>query len=157
MDGSSLYETDVVAWSEEQVAKLRALAATAGSNAVDWENVIEEIESVGRSQRSKAESLVKNALVHLIKVASSPQSLSARSWRDEVTMFLDQADDALNPSLRASLDLDFLWSRACESARANLAPYGESLSTRVPVACPFTLHHLLRHRRDVDVLLEALS
>ncbi len=156
MPTGTLYDTDVVAWSEEQVAKLRALAATVGSNAVDWENVIEEIESVGRSQRSKVESLVRNALVHLIKVASSPRSLSARSWRDEVTMFLDQADDALNPSLRVSLDVDLMWGRARESARANLAPYGESLSASVPVACPFTLHHLLRHRREVDVLLEAL-
>ncbi len=50
MDQPTLYDDDIVTWADEQVAALRALAARSDlSNAVDWENVIEEIESVGRS------------------------------------------------------------------------------------------------------------
>lgn len=156
MQDASLYEIDVVAWSEEQVAKLRALAATAGSNAVDWENVIEEIESVGRSQRSKAESLVENALVHLVKILSSPGSQSARQWRREVKIFLDQADMQLRPSTRSRLDLQMLWVRATREARSDLEIYGEKLSPVLPSTCPLTLAELTAARVDVDRLLQAL-
>ena len=157
MPTETLYEIDVVAWSEEQVAKLRALAATAGSNEVDWENVIEEIESVGRSQRSKVESLVQNALVHLMKVVSSPGSQSARQWRREVKVFLDQADAQLSPSIRARLDLQTLWADATREARSGLDLYGEKLSPVLPSTCPVTLAELLAGRADVDRLTRWLT
>jgi hypothetical protein len=44
---SALYETDIVAWADRQVAELRRLEEAGITNAVDWANVIEEIESVG--------------------------------------------------------------------------------------------------------------
>ena len=44
-----LYETDIYAWSQRQVALLRASAFSE----VDWVHVIEEIESLGTSQRSE--------------------------------------------------------------------------------------------------------
>ena len=48
MDRPSLYDDDIVTWAEEQAAALRALGArTDLSNAIDWENVAEEVESVG--------------------------------------------------------------------------------------------------------------
>ena len=48
----SLYDTDIVAWSEQQAEALRDLARQAGkqSNAVDWDNLIDEVETVGRSE-----------------------------------------------------------------------------------------------------------
>ncbi len=50
-DQPSLYDEDVVAWAEQQAAALRALGARPDlSNALDWENVIEEVESVGLSE-----------------------------------------------------------------------------------------------------------
>jgi len=50
MDRPSLYDDDIVTWAEEQAAALRALGTRSDlSNAVDWANVAEEIESVGRS------------------------------------------------------------------------------------------------------------
>lgn len=156
MDEASLYEVDVVAWSEEQVAKLRALAGTTASNAIDWENVIEEIESVGRGQRSKADSLIGNALVHLIKVLSSPGSQSARQWRREVKVFLDQADAQLRPSMRPRFDLQRLWVGATQEARSELELYGENLSAALPPTCPLTLAELLAMRVDMDRLLRSL-
>ncbi|MFL5123282.1 MAG: DUF29 family protein, partial [Microvirga sp.] len=43
----SLYERDFYAWLQDQAAKLRARS----HNDLDWENLAEEIESVGRSER----------------------------------------------------------------------------------------------------------
>jgi hypothetical protein len=48
------YDTDIVRWSERQAVLLRQHAAVARANdpALDWPNIIEEIESVGRSEGS---------------------------------------------------------------------------------------------------------
>ena len=43
----SLYETDFLLWTEETVAKLKAR----DFDHVDFENLIEEIESLGRSEK----------------------------------------------------------------------------------------------------------
>ena len=44
MTDSALYETDIVAWADRQVAELRRLEEAGITNTVDWANVIEEIE-----------------------------------------------------------------------------------------------------------------
>jgi uncharacterized protein DUF29 len=47
---SDLYHTDILEWSERQGALLRRLAAGERINdQIDWENVVEEVESVGGS------------------------------------------------------------------------------------------------------------
>ena len=45
---SSLYETDFALWTEQTVEFLRER----NFKEVDWENVIEEIESLGRSEKT---------------------------------------------------------------------------------------------------------
>jgi hypothetical protein len=62
---SDLYETDILAWSEEQAERLRAVAAADRRNASapDWPHIIEEIESVGRSQLATVRSLLIQALL----------------------------------------------------------------------------------------------
>ena len=50
MDQPSLYDDDTVTWADQQVAALRSLATRPElSNVLDWDNVAEEIEGVGRS------------------------------------------------------------------------------------------------------------
>ena len=65
---SDLYETDVVEWSERQAKLLCGLAARQSSNEVpDWDNIIEELESVGRSEIHAVESLLVQALTYSLK------------------------------------------------------------------------------------------
>ena len=71
MDG--LYDTDVVEWSERQADLLRRMAARQPSNdAPDWDNIAEEIESVGRSEVHSVESLLVQALLRDLKVRARP-------------------------------------------------------------------------------------
>jgi hypothetical protein len=59
----SEYDTDILTWSEHQAELLRRLAAGERvNNEVDWENVIEEIESVGKEQLHAVESRLVQAL-----------------------------------------------------------------------------------------------
>ena len=63
-----LYDQDLVLWSEEQGRALRA-AAGAGWNApIDWENVAEEIESLGRSERHALASHIALVIEHLLNL-----------------------------------------------------------------------------------------
>ena len=83
-----LYETDVVEWSERQARLLRGLAARQPSNEVpDWDNIIEELESVGRSELRSVESLLVQALTHSLKVRAWPYSQNVPHWRAEARAF----------------------------------------------------------------------
>ena len=78
MTDTSLYATDIVAWADRQVEELRRLADAGVTNSVDWANVIEEIESVGRSEWSGVRSQLIHALSHIIKGLCDPRSSRAR-------------------------------------------------------------------------------
>lgn len=69
------YDTDVVQWSERQSLLLRRRAAGELVNEaeLDWENIAEEIESVGRSELHAMESLLFQALLHRLKAEAWPE------------------------------------------------------------------------------------
>ena len=136
-----LYDHDVLAWSEHQAGLLRRLAAGERLNeAVDWANVIEEVESVGRSDFNACETLLEQALVHLIKLHAWPGSLAARHWRPEIVAFLSQAGRRFSPSMRQRIDLTSLYAGAMKQFRNTVDDAGEPQS--VPADCPYTLDEL---------------
>ncbi len=59
---SSLYETDFFAWTQKTVDFIKSKQF----NAIDWENVAEEIESLGRSERDKLINSLKILITHLL-------------------------------------------------------------------------------------------
>jgi hypothetical protein len=62
-----LYERDVLVWAERQADLLRRLAAGERVNdAVDWPNVIEEVRDVGESGLRACQSLLVQAMAHLL-------------------------------------------------------------------------------------------
>lgn len=152
----SLYDRDALAWSEQQAALLRQLAAGERPNAaVDWPNVIEELEAVGRSELRSCESLLRNALVHLLKLHAWPRSLAVSHWREEVLSFLADARRAFAPSMRQRIDLADLYAEALSQVRVGMDDSGEPRS--LPEACPFVLDDLLAGRPDVAALAAKLA
>lgn len=71
-----LYERDFYAWLQDQAAKLRAHS----HNEIDWENLAEEVESVGRSQKHEIENRLAVLVHHLLKWQFQPGRRS-ESWR----------------------------------------------------------------------------
>ncbi len=57
-----LYWDDILAWSERQAELLKRVAAGERLNDVDWPNIIEEIESVGRSELRTCASTLGKAM-----------------------------------------------------------------------------------------------
>jgi hypothetical protein len=80
---SDLYGDDILLWSEQQADALRRRAA----NEIDWDNVAEEIESLGRSEVRAVESLLVQALRHILKAEAWPLSRDAPGWRADAIDF----------------------------------------------------------------------
>jgi hypothetical protein len=104
MDGiapADLYERDFYAWTQDQAARLRALGAR--NDGLDVENLAEEVESLGKSDRRAAESLLGNIIDHLLKLRLHPDQRARRQWMAEVKAFRRQLSRILrdSPSLRA--------------------------------------------------------
>ncbi|MGH7054478.1 MAG: DUF29 family protein, partial [Stellaceae bacterium] len=70
-EAKRLYDADFVLWAEEQAAALRAAARGASNLELDWENLAEEIDSLGTSQRSALRSQIRRIIRHLIKLEYS--------------------------------------------------------------------------------------
>ncbi len=69
------YDTDVVAWANEQMAILRA----GKLNQLDIENIAEEIEVVGKSEKRELASRIAVLLAYLLKWEFLP-SCCGSSW-----------------------------------------------------------------------------
>ena len=136
------YETDVLLWSEHQGALLRRLAAgeTVNDAELDWTNIAEEIESVGRGELAAVRTQLTQALTHMLKAEAWPLSRDAAQWRSEALGARFNATDAYAPSMRQRIDMEKLYSRALQRMPETidgLAPLP------VPDVCPVTLDELL--------------
>jgi uncharacterized protein DUF29 len=104
-DLKALYERDTVAWSEQQAAALRAAARGGSNQLLDWENLAEEIESLGRSLRLGLRSQLVRIIQHLLKLAHSPTVEPRSGWRRSIRQARVEVDLILDdsPSLRREL------------------------------------------------------
>jgi hypothetical protein len=136
-----LYEDDIALWSERQGDLLRRLARGEKVNEqIDWENVAEEIETVGRNERRACESHLVQALLHELKLQAWPNSGAVPHWEAEVRRARDDARDAYTPSMRQQINLSQLYQRALNAMPDTI---GGQPPQPVPENCPFTLDELL--------------
>lgn len=148
----ALYDQDALAWADRQAGLLRLVAAGQRVNEpVDWPHVIEEIRDVGLSELRACQSLLQQAMTHLLKLHAWPESLACAHWRDEAGVFLDDAARRLSPSMSRRIALDELYAKALRRARAAADDAGPARA--LPDACPFVLDELL----DGDVKALAAS
>ena len=138
---SDLYDTDVVAWADQQAALLRRAASGERINdLVDWPNVVEEIESVGQSQIDAVESLWTQAFLHDLKAEAWPLALTVDRWRADARMFRHQARRKYRSSMRQRIDLVGLYADALAGLPDKM---DGTPPLPVPRACPVTLDELL--------------
>ena len=150
----TLYDRDILAWSEHQAALLRRLAAGERLNdTVDWPNVIEEVESVGRAELHSVESLLMQAILHLLKISAWPGSRSVAHWRPETIGFLLQARRRFSPSMPQRIDLADIYADALQQFRGTVDDSGAPLA--IPDSCPCSLDDLLGG--DVPDLLRRID
>lgn len=151
-----LYERDALAWAERQADLLRRLAAGERlDEPVDWPNVIEEVQDVGLSELRACKSLLRQALVHLLKLHAWPGSMAAAHWRSEVIGFRTDMRDRFAPSMRQRISLDEIYRAALEQVQVGTDDTNEPRP--LPVACPFVLDDFLALNADVQTLVQKLG
>ena len=96
-----LYERDVFAWTQAQAEALSRRSL----NEIDWDNLIEEVLSLGRAQRSELTSRLSVLLCHLMKWTVQANHRS-RSWALTILEQRRQIARNLrdNPSLKTYID-----------------------------------------------------
>jgi len=138
---SDLYESDILIWSEQQANLLRRLAHGERVNdQLDWEHLIEEVESVGSEQLQAVESLLFQALVHMLKAQGWPLSRDLENRRADACGFRAQAVNRFAPSMRQRLVLARIYRQALRAVPATMD--GVPPQT-LPESCPATLDELL--------------
>jgi len=97
---AQLYETDFYAWIQRQADALR----TRNISGLDFENLIEEIESMGRREKCELESRIEALLVHFLKWQHQP-SFRTKSWQLTIEEQRRRIADHLNenPSLKSKI------------------------------------------------------
>ena len=114
MSDSDLYDTDILLWSERQADLLRRHAAGERVNdaSIDWPNIVEEIEDVGRSELHSVELLLVQALRHMLKAEAWPLHRDAENWRADAIDFRQQAQRRFAESMRQKIDMERLHRHA---------------------------------------------
>ena len=79
-----LYKEDFTRRPEQQSSALRDAAGIGGNMPLDCENLAEEIESLGRSQRHELRGRVAVIVEHLLKLDHSPAVDPRREWMDTI-------------------------------------------------------------------------
>ncbi|MFH7244113.1 MAG: DUF29 domain-containing protein [Spirulina sp.] len=96
-----LYEQDFVAWCETTVAQLKA----GQIHQLDIENLIEEIDSLGKRDRRELISRLRVLLAHLLKRLYVPMPENFNGWELTITDQRKQIQTLLkdSPSLKPYL------------------------------------------------------
>ncbi|MFH7243789.1 MAG: DUF29 domain-containing protein [Spirulina sp.] len=133
MQTTTLYEQDFYAWAQRQVELLRS----GQLGELDIDNLIEEIESLGRRERQELRNWMGVLLGHLLKWRYQPEARS-KSWAATIREQRERIQEHLaeNPSLKPYL------------AEATLKGYRSGLNLvdretpldlkQLPQSCPFS-------------------
>jgi hypothetical protein len=132
------YDTDLYQWTIEQADALRRRAV----NALDYDTLAEEIESVGRSERREVRSRLEVLLIHLLKWRFQPARQS-ESWRASVSEARRRIEDVLTDNL----SLRSFPAEALASAY-RLAILDKAIRRlellHLPDVCPWAIEDVLR-------------
>ena len=129
-----LHETDFHAWTERQAALLRS----GDLDLVDIANIVEEIETLGRSERAALKSAYRLIALHLLEIITQKERVS-RSWLGTIAREREHAADILheNPSLRPQRDE--LFAAGYRAARKEAQAQTGLPPSAFPTEPPFTL------------------
>ena len=116
-----IHDKDFNLWIEKTVEQ----AKMGNFSRLDWDNLIEEIEDMGASQKRALDSYMKRLIEHLLKLKFwiEEKDRCERRWRGEVNAFRDSINKIIrkNPSLKNYLQ-DEYW----DNFRAAKRRVGES-------------------------------
>jgi len=138
---TSLYDTDYQLWIARTVAQLKS----GHFSDLDWKNLIEEIESLGKSQKHAISSYLLRLCEHLLKLKywESERDSCFRGWILEIGNFRAEIELIIqdSPSLKPFLSEKFLVSY--QKARKIILKLIKTSASLIPEEPDFTLEQAL--------------
>jgi hypothetical protein len=134
----SLYEQDFYRWTQEQTALLKAGALAQ----LDIENLIEEVESLGKSQKHELINRLIVLATHMLKWDYQP-GRQGKSWiltiKEQRLKLSDHLEE--NPSLKSILDISIV--SAYRHARLKAARETGLAESIFPETCPYSAEQIM--------------
>ena len=138
----NLYNQDFALWIEATVKQLKS----GDLSQVDLENLIEEVESLGKSQRKAVDNFLTRLLEHLLKRCYVVLPDCYRGWEIEIRNFRKELKKEFkySPSLKRFM-IEILEECYREALEAMKEDYPDS---NFPDICPFAedIDGLLNHK-----------
>jgi Domain of unknown function DUF29 len=136
-----LYDEDFYVWTEVQAGLLRERRF----EALDLENLIEEVEALGRAERSKVLNDASVIIEHLLKLQHSPATEPRAGWIDTVLEHRRRLEFDLTPRLSNILDDElprvYAITRRLTERRLRVQG-GHAAADALPATCPYTLDQI---------------
>ena len=130
----NLYEKDYYLWLEKTINLLE----NNQFSDLDLENLIEEISSIGKSEKRSLESYLTRLLEHLLKLVywQSELEYNQRGWKNEIRNFRLQIQQIIEDSPSLKPYLSEIFSSCYQNARKlflDLSGMAENLVGLAPI------------------------
>jgi len=135
---ASLYDLDFYGWTQKQADLIRA----GKISGLDLDNILEEIETMGRSEKRSLKNRLAVLLMHLLKWQYQP-SFQGKSWALTIQEQRIQVRDIIqdSPSLKSVLaqTIESAWGEAKIKAERETG-----IDQKIfPVQCPWSFAQML--------------
>lgn len=135
------YERDFYSWLMEQARFVRE----GRFDALDRDNLAEEIESLGREQFNKLISALRVLILHMLKWDHQPERRT-RSWALSIKAQRGDLDDILNDNPGLKPRIAEAIERAYRKARIGAAQETELDEDAFPATCPYSFEDITARR-----------
>lgn len=137
-DLKTLYEIDDSAWLEETIELLKAKRF----EALDLDNLIEELEDLGSEKKHRVESFLEQIIRHLLLLEywTAERDYNKAHWESEIINFQNQLNRYLTTNLRNHLEqsLPAIYRDASQYCQKKTQH-----SVDFPPRCPYSFEQLL--------------
>jgi hypothetical protein len=142
-----LYETDFLAWTQQQARALRELKSSRLNLPLDLDHLAEEVEDLGLREKREVRSQARRVIEHLLKLEYSAAIQPRAGWAGSILDARGILQDAVTETLRQDLEvqLDRQYLAARRKAALGLRSHGESeAAAALPARCPYGVDDVLR-------------
>ena len=128
----TLYDSDFALWIEATAKQLKS----GDFSRIDLENLIEEVEALGKSQRKAVRSFWVRLLEHLLKRCYVPMPECYRVWEVEIRNFRRELKQELKDSPSLKIFISEIFRESYEDALQSLKE--DYPNVNFPNICPFS-------------------
>lgn len=141
---TNLYDTDFALWLEKQAIALK----NRDINSLDWDNLVEEIESLGNHDKREINSLTYRLLSHLLFYCywTDNRELYLNGWETEIDNFRNDLLALLESKTYYNYFLNQLetnYTKALKMANKKVGRSKLYTLPSFPQNCPFTIEEIL--------------